>query len=79
MQEIYFVSDVARLFDVRPRDITTLFDVGKLDVSQCEIRGGRRLIPTGYLERIGWILYKNGKISSDQLDTVQRKDSGSNE
>jgi hypothetical protein len=58
-------TEVARLFGVRPRDISDLFYGGILDDSKCVVVGGRRLIPRTYLDTIKRVLLKRGKIKEE--------------
>jgi hypothetical protein len=46
------VSEVARHFGVRPRDISDLFYQRSLSDEQCPVVGGRRIIPPEYLPAI---------------------------
>jgi hypothetical protein len=43
------VSDVARRFGIRPRDISDLFYQRRLSDECCPVVGNRRLIPADYL------------------------------
>ena len=46
------ISEVARRFGVRPRDISDLFYQRRLSDEVCPVVGGRRLIPLDYLPEI---------------------------
>jgi hypothetical protein len=49
----FTVSDAARRIPgARPKDITDLFYLRKLDDARCPVVGGRRLIPPDYLPAI---------------------------
>jgi hypothetical protein len=56
------VSQVARHFGVKPRDISDAFYQRLLDDTRCPIVGGRRLIPTDYLPAIETHLREHGLL-----------------
>ena len=56
MHDHLTVSDVARRFGRRPRDISDLFYNRLIPDGECPIVGGRRLIPADLLPRIEAIL-----------------------
>lgn len=55
------VSEAARRLKARPRDISDLFYRRRLRDDLCPILGGRRLIPSSYLEVIAMALRKYGR------------------
>lgn len=63
-----FVSEVARRYGVRPRDVSTLFYERVLSDERCPVVAGRRLIPEDYLPEIETALRARGLMS----EAVQR-------
>jgi hypothetical protein len=55
------VSEVARRIGARPKDISDLFYLRKLDDRQCPVVGGRRLIPEAYIPTIEQALREAGR------------------
>ena len=58
------VSEVARRLGARPKDISDLFYLRRLDGSRCPIVGGRRLIPVEYLPEIERALRQCGRLEA---------------
>jgi len=57
------VSEVARRIPrAKPKDISDLFYLRKLDNDRCPIVGGRRHIPEDYLPEIERVLRAAGKL-----------------
>jgi hypothetical protein len=56
------ISDLAREFGCRPRDISDLFYARKLDEGRCAMAGGRRLIPADYQPAVRQALADAGKL-----------------
>lgn len=56
------VSDVARHFGVRPREVSDLFYHRELRDDLCPVVGGRRLIPEDYLPVIRMALKRSGVL-----------------
>jgi hypothetical protein len=57
------VSEAARRIPgARPKDISDLLYLRKLDEARCPIIGGRRLIPEDYLPTIEAVLRQTGKL-----------------
>lgn len=57
------ISDLARDFGCRPRDISDLFYARKLDESRTQFVGGRRLIPNEYVPVVRQALMDAGKLT----------------
>ncbi len=49
IDELFTVSEAARILNVRPRIISDLFYQRSLDGKRCPLIGGRRLIPKDFL------------------------------
>jgi hypothetical protein len=63
MPQFVFVSEAAsRIAGARPKDISDLFYLRKLDSGRCPVVGGRRLIPEDYLPEIERVLRAVGKL-----------------
>ena len=60
-----FVSDLARRFGCKPRQISALFYDRRLDDSQCPVIAGRRCIPENYARRVEAALRERGLIPDD--------------
>jgi hypothetical protein len=59
----FTVSDAARRIPgARPKDISSLFYLRKLDDALCPVVGGRRLIPPDYLPQIEEALRQAGRL-----------------
>ena len=59
----FTVSDAARRIPgARPKDISDLFYLRKLDDAKCPVVGGRRLIPPDYLPEIEAALRNAGRL-----------------
>jgi hypothetical protein len=59
----FTVSDVARKIPgAKPKDISDLFYLRKLDDGRCPIVGGRRLIPNDYVPVIEAVLRQQGRL-----------------
>jgi hypothetical protein len=56
------VSEVARRIGARPKDISDLFYLRRLNDSLCPVVGGRRLIPESYVPEIEKALREAGKL-----------------
>jgi hypothetical protein len=56
------VSEIARAVGCRPRDISDLFYLRKLDDSRCPIVSGRRLIPAEYAGDVRKALRAAGRL-----------------
>jgi hypothetical protein len=56
------VSQVARRIGARPKDISDLFYLRKLDDARCPVVGGRRLIPEDYIPGIVQVLRDAGRL-----------------
>jgi hypothetical protein len=57
------VSEAARRIPgAKPKDISDLFYLRKLDDQRCPIVGGRRMIPPDYLPEIEAILRAAGRL-----------------
>lgn len=61
--DFLLVSQVARQFGVRPRDVSDLFYSRILDDGRCPIVAGRRLIPADYLVDVEAVLRLRGLIA----------------
>jgi hypothetical protein len=61
----FFVSELARQYGVRPRDISDLFYRRVLDDALCPIVAGRRLIPAGYVPTIEAALRERGLLTQE--------------
>jgi hypothetical protein len=60
---LLIVSEAARRIPgARPKDISDLFYLRKLDDARCPIVGGRRLIPHDYLPQIEAALRAAGRL-----------------
>ena len=64
--ELLSVSDVAREFGVKPKDISDLFYQRQLPDDLCPIVAGRRLIPRDCLPQVHKVLATRGLL--DQTD-----------
>jgi hypothetical protein len=63
MPQFVFVSEAARRIPgARPKDISDLFYLRKLNNGRCPVIGGRRLIPEDYLAEIERVLREVGKL-----------------
>jgi hypothetical protein len=60
------VSEVARRIGARPKDISDLFYLRKLDDRQCPVVGGRRLIPEEYIPVIAMVLRDAGRLHGSE-------------
>jgi hypothetical protein len=60
------VSEVARRIGARPKDISDLFYLRKLDDRHCPVVGGRRLIPETYIPTIEQALREAGRLPSKE-------------
>lgn len=60
MPQIYSVGSVARLLDVRPRQVTALFYNGVLPGHEAPIVGGRRVIQHNMIAKIAATLEERG-------------------
>jgi hypothetical protein len=67
----FHVSEIARRYGVRPRDISDLFYRRVLDDQACPVVGGRRLIPEDYVPVVEAALYPRGN-SGDGPTPVNR-------
>ncbi len=56
------VSELAREWGCRPRDISDAFYARKLDESRCQFIAGRRLIPLDYVSTVREVLAECGKL-----------------
>lgn len=56
------VSEVARRIGARPKDISDLFYLRRLDDKKCPVVGGRRLIPVDYIPEIEKTLRQFGRL-----------------
>ena len=63
------VSEAAREFGVRPREISDLFYQRVLSDDQCPIVGGRRLIPLDYLPEVASAPRKRGRPAKAETAT----------
>ena len=61
--DVFLVSQVARRFGVRPRDVSDLFYARILDDVRCPIVAGRRLIPADYLADVEAVLRERGLVA----------------
>jgi hypothetical protein len=65
MQEFLSVSETARRIPrARPKDISDLLYLRKLDTERCPLIGGRRMIPLGYLPIVEAVLRDAGRLPS---------------
>ena len=60
------VSEVARQIGGRPKDISDLFYLRKLDDARCPVVGGRRLIPEDYIPTIEQALRDAGRLPLEE-------------
>ena len=67
------ISEVARQFGVRPRDISDLFYSRVLDESVCPIVGGRRMIPQAYVAAIKAALEERGRLTQTASRIKKRR------
>ena len=60
---LLIVSEAARAIPgAKPKDISDLLYLRKLDDSRCPIMGGRRMIPADYLPEIEAVLRAAGRL-----------------
>ena len=59
------VSEVARRYGCRPRDISDLFYLRLLDDQVAPIVGNRRIIPVDYLPVVERVLRERGLLPSE--------------
>jgi hypothetical protein len=64
------VSDLAREYGCRPRDISDLFYARKLDDGRCTVAAGRRLIPSDYWPVVRQALAEAGKLPEAEAAAV---------
>jgi hypothetical protein len=62
-----FVSEVARRYGVRPRDISDLFYGRVLDDRKCPVVAGRRCIPEDYLSDVEAALRDRGLLTEETV------------
>ena len=62
------ISDLARQFGCRPRDISDLFYSRKLDANRCHVVAGRRLIPLDYVPTVQQALRDAGRLPLEVVD-----------
>ena len=67
----YTVSQVARRYGVRPRDISDLFYNRELSDEKCPVLGGRRLIPPEYVPVIAAALRRHGLLPGPAAGPAQ--------
>jgi hypothetical protein len=60
------VSEVARRIGARPKDISDLFYLRKLDDSHCPVVVGRRMIPESYTPVIEQALRNAGRLPKQE-------------
>jgi len=63
----YGVSDLARLLDVSPRDISILLYERRLPDDLCPIVSGRRVIPEEVIPRIRELRAERGKLPAESV------------
>lgn len=70
MATYFTVSDAARRYGVRPRDISDLFYSRVLDDQACPLVGGRRLIPAEYMPVIEAALREQQRGGNGLCDSM---------
>lgn len=62
--DAFFVSQLARRWNIRPSIISTLFYTRILSDETCPIESGRRLIPASYVPTVEAALRERGLIKA---------------
>lgn len=71
-------GEVARLLGVHPHQVAQIFYEGRLKDDRCPIVGGRRIIPSSYVEIIAMELRRKGILVRDaDVDTARAKEPSS--